>query len=312
MQSGNSFDFAVLLTSLLRGVGYDAYVVSGYATREITLMDQSATRLEKVGFPAPMDVKADMYDVLKEVENEKRQLEESKRAAKSHIYNSNKYRFKNGKTLKSQFLLRQEQKIKEIQELQEQERKAKEARERELEDFVEDELKGLRVHAWVLVLPGKREIGEAFFIEPTTGDIYDIDNENYLGIESIFNHQNIWVNMQTCFNGLKGISFDLADNVKWEFVLLGNTHPKLSQARGNNNKLESSSKTATTRSKPEEEEEEEEEYINPNGQRGQVLDLPPSWVGKLNIPIEQYESRCPMGSKILTFKNGRVVSYGLF
>jgi hypothetical protein len=31
-----------------------------------------------------------------------------------------------------------------------------------LED--DDELKGLRIHAWVLVLPGKREVAEAFFI----------------------------------------------------------------------------------------------------------------------------------------------------
>ena len=40
-QKGNSFDYATLLCSLLLGAGYDAYVVSGYASREICNMDQS-------------------------------------------------------------------------------------------------------------------------------------------------------------------------------------------------------------------------------------------------------------------------------
>jgi hypothetical protein len=40
-QRGNCFDFSVLLCSLLLGAGYDAYVVAGYATREVCNMDQS-------------------------------------------------------------------------------------------------------------------------------------------------------------------------------------------------------------------------------------------------------------------------------
>ncbi len=40
---GNCFDYANLLCSLLIGAGYDAYVVSGYATREVCYMD--TTRL---------------------------------------------------------------------------------------------------------------------------------------------------------------------------------------------------------------------------------------------------------------------------
>ena len=40
-QKGNSFDHSVLLCSLLLGVGYDAYCVCGYATRETCMMDQS-------------------------------------------------------------------------------------------------------------------------------------------------------------------------------------------------------------------------------------------------------------------------------
>ncbi|XP_056381324.1 dynein regulatory complex subunit 7 isoform X4 [Hyla sarda] len=40
-QKGNCFDFSILLCSLLLGAGYDAYCVSGYATREMCLMDET-------------------------------------------------------------------------------------------------------------------------------------------------------------------------------------------------------------------------------------------------------------------------------
>lgn len=57
------------------------------------------------------------------------------------------------------------------------------------------------MHAWVLVLSGKREVPEAFFIEPTTGYGKSTGDVEYLGIESVWNHQNLWVNMQDCSNG---------------------------------------------------------------------------------------------------------------
>ena len=40
-QKGNCFEYSILLCSLLIGAGYDAYVVSGYATREVCLADES-------------------------------------------------------------------------------------------------------------------------------------------------------------------------------------------------------------------------------------------------------------------------------
>ena len=80
-------------------------------------------------------------------------------------------------------------------------------------------MQGLRVHAWVLVLAGKRQVAEAFFIEPSTGKIYSTDSLHFLGIESVFNHKNYWVNMQVCYDGVKGLSLDLGDNSKWELYL---------------------------------------------------------------------------------------------
>jgi len=66
----------------------------------------------------------------------------------------------------------------------------------------EDCLFGLRVHSWVLVLAGKRDVAESFFIEPLTGLPHPLDTTNYLGIESVWNHRNYWVNMQDCSEGV--------------------------------------------------------------------------------------------------------------
>lgn len=73
----------------------------------------------------------------------------------------------------------------------------------EIETDEIDEFAGLRIHAWVLVLPGKRETAEVFFIDPSTGKEYSTDDVNFLGLESVFNNQNYWVNMQACYDGLK-------------------------------------------------------------------------------------------------------------
>ena len=40
-QKGTCFEYSTLLVSLLIAAGYDAYVVSGYATRETCVMDET-------------------------------------------------------------------------------------------------------------------------------------------------------------------------------------------------------------------------------------------------------------------------------
>ena len=129
-------------------------------------------------------------------------------------------------------------------------------------------------------------MAEAFFIEPSTGKVYSTDNANILGIESVFNFANYWVNMQVCIDGMKGISLDLGDNSKWEFVLLDQTQPG---------------------AELKEEEEEEEEGVN-----SEILDLPRSWVEKLTLDKEDFQKRCPSGSKTVIFKNARLVHHPPF
>lgn len=66
-----------------------------------------------------------------------------------------------------------------------------------------DKLHGQRVHSWVLVLPGCHGVSKPFFIEPSTGRRKPLTSTRYLGIESLWNHKNLWVNMQPCPNGIQ-------------------------------------------------------------------------------------------------------------
>ncbi|KND01180.1 uncharacterized protein SPPG_04271 [Spizellomyces punctatus DAOM BR117] len=281
LQQGNSFDYSILLASLLRGVGYDAYVVSGYSTRRITLMDESMVESSTVGILPPF---GQSDAVGKAADADTGSGDRDKGTSQG------KYKVKPPRQLRSQFLVKQEEKRRTKEEQEAEARRKREAEARAMMEEDDDELKGLRVHAWVLVLPGKREVAESFFIEPSTGRIYSTENENYLGVESVFSSVNYWVNMQVCYDGLKGISFDLGDNAKWEFVLLDNTQPG-----GVDPQNDDDDKAADNVSDDEE---------NENGDV-EILDLPPSWVEKLSVSKEDFESRCPLGAKTVLYKNAR-------
>ena len=68
----------------------------------------------------------------------------------------------------------------------------------EEEERPADNLRGLRVHCWVLVLPGSRDVEENFFIDPLSGNSYATSDGHFLGIESVWDNYNYYVNMQDC------------------------------------------------------------------------------------------------------------------
>jgi hypothetical protein len=75
-------------------------------------------------------------------------------------------------------------------------------------DFERDDEYGhSRLHCWVLLQKGNREIQETFFIEPTTGRRYNIDDAPYYSVEGIFNHKNFWINLDPT-RSLDEINFD--------------------------------------------------------------------------------------------------------
>ena len=106
--------------------------------------------------------------------------------------------------LTSQFEKRQAGKERSKVEEEEQKKKDDEAaRIAEAEAPPPDVYHGLRFHCWVLVLSGKREVAQSFFIEPTTGEDHPLDWDQYLGIETLWNSKNYWVNMQDCSQGVQ-------------------------------------------------------------------------------------------------------------
>ena len=76
-------------------------------------------------------------------------------------------------------------------------------------------------------LPGKREVAESFFIEPLTAVDHSLTSPRYLGIESMWNRSNYWVNMQDCSDGVlvrgvtyvQGRNFLLRDYLHQQFNL---------------------------------------------------------------------------------------------
>uniref|UniRef100_A0A096M597 Dynein regulatory complex subunit 7 MORN domain-containing protein n=1 Tax=Poecilia formosa TaxID=48698 RepID=A0A096M597_POEFO len=192
-QEATSFESSTLLCSLLLGLNYDAYVVSGYAVREMCLLD---LRLQQCPL---LDTKA-----------KSDQGETSDQPQK-------KYGVKCSMELRSRFLLDQEKKKLDAEAAAILEKELQE--EQEKSTNLPDPLQGFRVHCWVLVLSGRRSIEENFFIDPLTGCSYPTVHDSFQGIESLWNPFNYYVNRQDCSSGCKDMKFDLENSTEWEPVL---------------------------------------------------------------------------------------------
>ncbi|XP_032882558.1 dynein regulatory complex subunit 7 isoform X1 [Amblyraja radiata] len=263
-QKGNSFDFSTLLCSILLGVGYDAYCVSGYATKEICLMDETK----------------EICPLLQEDDKNKK---------KEIMPPVKKYTVKPVRELQSKFEINQEARRR-AEKILDDEQKQK-----DYEEMINLKIKGardvmygLRVHCWVLVLAGKRDVPENFFIDPFTGNSYETTNERFLGIESIWNHKNYWVNMQDCKFGVKNVRFDLGDPVKWEYMLPSENQEIV---------------VPDSYEYLDEGEDDDEKDVE------KIFDMPPSWAQQIVIPAKDIETRCPKGEKIIQYKKANLEKY---
>ncbi|NXF36032.1 DRC7 protein, partial [Nyctibius bracteatus] len=265
-QRGNCFDYSVLLCSMLIGAGYDAYCVHGYATREICTLDET---LE----PCPL-------------------LRRPQEVPKEEPRKKSKYRVKPPPDLQSKFELQQEAKKVAETEAAQKNKEREEEEVTEVEKLERDPLYGLRVHAWVLVLPGKREVPEAFFINPFTGKGHSTTDDCFLGIESVWNHRNYWVNMQDCCKGCKDLTFDLGDAVRWEVMLSESKKPVqlLPGAEEDMDDMVSDPIMAL--------QEEEEKDMS--------FDMPPSWVTPIQISPREFETRYFQGMKVILYEKAKV------
>ncbi|XP_075621841.1 dynein regulatory complex subunit 7 isoform X3 [Balearica regulorum gibbericeps] len=264
-QRGNCFDFSVLLCSMLIGAGYDAYCVHGYATREICTLDETL----------------ELCPLLRKPQEVPQQGMKKK---------SNKYRVKSPPDLQSKFELQQEAKKKAETEAAHKNEAREEKVVMEVGKPEHDPLYGLRVHAWVLVLSGKREVPEPFFINPFTGNSHSTVDEHFLGIESVWNHRNYWVNMQDCRNGCKDLIFDLGDAIRWE-IMLSESNKPLQLLPDAEEEKELSDRDADDMEKEE---------------KDMSFDMPPSWVASVEISPREFETRCSQGRKVILYKKAKL------
>ena len=140
-QAANCFEYSNTLCSLLLGAGYDAYVVSGYATREICTNDLSFDDPPEAPSPEPPKPKTPSPQ--------------------------RKYTVKGARDLTSKFeqMMAEREVADGIKKRKEEKIRAKKERDAN-EQPGEDELWGRRIHSWVIVRPGRREVTKPFFIEP--------------------------------------------------------------------------------------------------------------------------------------------------
>ncbi|XP_036753590.2 dynein regulatory complex subunit 7 isoform X1 [Manis pentadactyla] len=266
-QKGNCFDFSTLLCSMLIGAGYDAYCVNGYGSLDLCHMDLTRE-------VCPLTMKP------------KEKVQEEKKSPPK------KYTVKPPRDLSSRF--EQEQEKKKQEEIKaKEERRLREEEEHllEMENAKADPLHGLRVHSWVLVLSGKREVPESFFIDPFTARSYSTQNDHFLGIESLWNHKNYWVNMQDCWNCCKDLIFDLGDPVRWEYLLLGTDKSHLSMTKEDDEGMN---------------DDDDVENLQDKEDEDKSFDMPQSWVEQIEISPEAFETRCPNGKKVIQYKRAKL------
>ncbi|XP_056137908.1 dynein regulatory complex subunit 7 [Lampris incognitus] len=261
IRRGTCFDFATLLCSLLLGAGFNSYCVNGYAVEEMCLLNQ---RLDE----CPL-----LATEVKDIKEEQRP-------------NVKKYAVKPSTALYSRFDRSQEEaKQKKAQAASLKKQLEAQQLQEKSERPPPDPLRGLRVHCWLLVMSGSRGVPQHFFIDPLTGKSYSTTDENFLGIESIWNQHNYWVNIQDCSYSCANMVYDLEDAGMWESVLYDTANQMLL--------LSSTMKGEPGLALTDEEEEEAEEP--------QVFEMPQSWVSMITLSKQEMESRWPGGVKVTQY-----------
>lgn len=275
-QAGDSFDFSILLCSLLIGSGYDAYCVYGAAPKYITTKDES-----QMDCPFNLDLPDGDEDEDEDYDQQ-------------HMMNAEEQKkppVDNFKLIKSKPLISDFDKTEE--EKEEERLREEWIKENTIDDDAPDlekyddlEQNKQRLHCWVMIRQGLRQFPQTKFIEPTTGREYTQENAPYQTIEGIFNNQNFWINLSPQ-RPVKEINL-ACDDDEWEYVML--------QGKKDNDVLDEDD----VHNDDSQEEEEEEEDI---------LDMPPPWSPKLYLDKDKFLNLCPLGEKTVFYKKSRVDFY---
>lgn len=269
-QAGDCFDLAIAVCSILVGVGYDAYCVSGFAPRFITTRNEARS------------VCAQLEWDDEERKEEAEQEDDDRMVIQRRQPNRSEY-----------------QEAKKAAEALDKARIQEEEMKSDSEDDPssdEDEYENRRIHCWILVRKGPREVEKDRYIEPTTGRVYDVNRCPYFKIDLIWNHRNLWVNMQIC--NASQVQLDLYNSRFFEYVMLDLDGG--SQDMGTGLYGDGMNATDTV---------EEEAETGQVEQATQILDMPPSWSDRLEIARDAFHSRCYMGEKTVFYHKCKVEQY---
>lgn len=303
-QRGDCFDMSILLVSLLIGVGYDAYCVIGLAPKEITLKNESL--MENPYLNEGLE-KKDSEMGIKKLEPENPYLIDPDLS----------------KLPVSRFLTDKAE--KEIRDKEEEERKANDLHDDDEPDRTEDDpFTGRRLHCWVLIKKGKREMTENIFIEPSTGRNWPVTDpgSSYTRIYQIFNNQNFWINLYPQHN-IKDLVLENMDNgeeEEWEYVMLdtikfpnlekeGGVKPTKKQTYEDLNESDSSQSDQEEKEQKPKITRDLEVVRNTIEVFSEILDMPLPWPPKLYIDRESFIKGSPLGQLTKYFKRSRVDLY---
>jgi hypothetical protein len=276
---GDCFDFSILLVSYLIGAGYDAYVVSGIAPQWLCLRDQANT-------VCPLLIK-----------EQQAKLAAAQSEADKPVEEESRYQFRDREIPGSKFEAAQAKK----KEDEIARKKAENEQSDEEEEEEVDPLAGQRVHSWVLVRAGKREVQAHFFVEPSTGCIYPINKSPYLKIESIWNNSNYWVNMQDPENGVENIQYDVSNAEDWEYAFI---EPETQKAGDQEDSEDGQMDDINALSTPDNPE------TSAGGEDENILDIPSSWVPKLAISRDLHAKKfCKSGQTMVLYQKAKLEEY---
>lgn len=184
VQSGDCYDLSVLLVTILTGIGFDAYVIVGYANRELTLCDRSYRSCPGVETPP------------KEFEDFNGNRNKYLAAISDRVLNLN-----------SEF-------DKAAAAPPPAPPDPPFQREPPVDEYTER-----RMMCWVMVNSARLDVSSSLFIDPGTGDIYPLNSELFHGIELAFNQRNVWINNQPPDFQKTEESMDFTDSILWTPVL---------------------------------------------------------------------------------------------
>ena len=175
-----------MLCSLLIGGGYDSYVVSGFAhKRRVADRDLTFCKHPHQTDPCPTTSPGDQEKNTPSVSELK--LESDSRYP-TKLRPKKEFKSNYEQAMAERELVEGGQGDNVPPNVLEVESKTKTGRSHGQEKAV---------HFWVLVVAGKRDVAQSFFVEPSTGMKVALDCPYYYDVVSVWNHENYWVNMQS-------------------------------------------------------------------------------------------------------------------